>query len=99
METLKPTPPTNAVYVIGVAIVGLFLFAFFWIVLYAGITQVGAAVTTMMQRYSGNTTYTAFEYASSFIVNLWKYLLGVAVLGLLLWALIYSQRKGQVMIK
>jgi ABC-type transport system involved in multi-copper enzyme maturation permease subunit len=75
----------------------LFLFAFFWFILYAGITQVGAAVTTTMQQYSGNTTYPAFEYASTFMVNLWKYLLAIAVIGLLLWAMIYSQRKGEVM--
>lgn len=82
---------------IGVCFLGLFLFAFFWFVLYAGITQVGAAVTTMMQQYSGSTSYTAFEYASTFMVNLWKYLLAIAVIGLLLWAMIYSQLKGEVM--
>ena len=79
---------------IGVCFLGLFLLAFFWFTLYAGITQVGAAVTANMQQYSGNTTYTAFEYASAFMVNLWKYLLAVAVIGLLLWAMIYSQRKN-----
>ena len=82
---------------IGVCFLGLFLFAFFWFVLYAGISQVGAAVTTTMQQYSGTTSYSAFEYASAFMVNLWKYLLAVAVIGLLLWAMIYSQRHGQMM--
>ena len=87
--------PSRAIYVIGVCFLGLFLFAFFWFVLYAAITQVGAAVTTNMQAYSGTTAYPAFEYASVFMVNLWKYLLVVAVIGLLLWSMIYSQRRAQ----
>ena len=94
-QTLKPMPRVNAVYVIGVCFLGLFLFAFLWFVFYAGITQVGSAVTTIMEQYSETPSYPTFQYAASFMVNLWKYLLAIAVLGLLLWAIIYSQRKGQ----
>jgi hypothetical protein len=88
--------PTRAMYTIGVFFLGIFLLAFFWFIFYVPITQISSAVTTMMEPYSGNTTYTAFEYAATFMDNFWKYLLGVAILGLILWAIIYSQRKGEV---
>lgn len=81
-------------YTIGILLLGIFLFAFFWFILYAAITPFSAAIASAMTPYSGTATYPAYEFAAAFMANLWKYLLAIAVIGLILWAIIYSQRKN-----
>jgi len=86
--------PSRAIYVIGVCFIGLFLFAFIWFCLYAAITPIATGITSSMNQYSTSTAYPTFTVAAQFMSYLWLYLLAFAVLGLLLWAMIYSQRKG-----
>jgi predicted secreted protein len=86
--------PSRAIYVIGVCLIGIFLFAFIWFIFYAAVIPVASGITASMNQYSGTTAYSAFGYAAAFMANLWTYMLAIVIFGLLLWAMVYSQRKG-----
>lgn len=87
--------PVRVLYVYGVIVVALFLMAFIWFILWAGIVNVrGAVLSTMSQYDVADTPYPSFELADTFLNNLWTYFLVLVVVVLLYWALIYSQRKS-----
>ena len=87
--------PVRVLYVYGVIIVALFLMAFLWFILWAGIVNVrGAILSTMSQYDVVDTPYPSFELADTFLNNLCTYFLVIIVIVLLYWAIIYSQRKG-----
>lgn len=97
MSLPKILLPTRVMYVYAVIIATLFVMGFFWFMFYAGVSLTRASVSNVMVQYNNNDTYTAFEYADTFMANIWGFFLVIMVLGLLYWAYIYSQRRGEVM--
>lgn len=93
---VNPYRPFQILYQTAVVLVALFLMAFLWFGLYACITSVRAGIIGTMTQYdTANSTYPSFVLADTFMSNLWAYFLVIAVLGLLYWVFIYSQRKGE----
>lgn len=85
------------VYTYAVFIIGVFIFAFLWIVLWANVDPIGSSVDSHMTQYNvANSSYDAYTLASTFMSNLWLFLLVIAIGILLIWGFHYSQRKGRV---
>ena len=87
--------PINATYTITVILVGIFLIPFIWIGIYAAVNQLGEQITDYMEDYSDTENYNVFQLTSTFMKYLWKFMLAFFIFGLIVWAIIYSQRKGR----
>jgi glucan phosphoethanolaminetransferase (alkaline phosphatase superfamily) len=78
-------------YAYAVIIISLIAVGFCWFVFDFAVQTVRAAILPAMP----NNTASAFTLADTFMVNLWKYMLGFFIFGLILWVIVYAQRRGQ----
>lgn len=98
LPTIQPRP-TRQIYTYGVVLLGLFLFAFLWFIMWAVFDPVRASITSIMSQYDvANSTYQSFELADTFMNNLWLYMLVLATFILLIWVFHYSQRRNVPMV-
>ena len=81
-------------YVICVVLIGVFILAFTWYPLAYTCDAVGTAVSEIMSSHSGNAAYSLYQQTSLFMTSLWRALPALAMVSLLLWAVIYAQRKS-----
>lgn len=88
--------PVKVMYVYAVIIVCLFVMGFLWYVMDLVFVAVRGAMLPVMSNYSNHTAYSTFALADTFMANVWKYFLAIMMLGLLLYVIVYSQRKGEV---
>jgi len=89
--------PVRVLYVSAVVLVSLFIMAFLWFGLYSVMDGINtAAVASITQYDTENSTYSQFTLANTFMTNLWLFFLVIVVFGLLYWVWIYSQRKNVV---
>ena len=86
---------SGVMYVYAVVIVGLFVMAFLWFVVWASFTPLRTGVTDIMTQYNNESSpYPNFLLADTFMYNLWAFFMAIVVFGLLYWAWLYSQRKN-----
>ena len=97
MPLVSPYHPFHVLYQTAVVLVALFLMAFLWFGLYAGINSIRTGIMATMTQYdTADSTYSNFALADTFMSNLWQFFLVIVVVGLIYWAFIYAQRKGEV---
>lgn len=92
-----PTPfmPIRLLYALTIAIIFIIFLPFIIILFQIAITGVSNAISSQMTANSGvGEPYTAWGYANTFIVNIWYYMLAIALMGLAYWVWTYTQRKG-----
>lgn len=90
-----PDKPVRALYVVGVVVVFLFLMGFLWFICYAVLSPLRLAAMGQAVQYYEVDTFDNLLLADTFMTNLWTYFLVIAVVGLLYWVWIYSQRHGR----
>lgn len=82
-------------YIYLVALVGLFIMGFLWVLIYAVMVPVQSAVQSQMSQFDvTNSTHEAYELAEIFMSNIIQFLLVFATLILLYWCWLYAQRKS-----
>ena len=81
-------------YVIIAVLVGIFIVAFVWYPLAYTCDTVSIAVSAVMNQHSGNAAYNLYQQSSLFMSTLWRALPALALISILIWAVIYTQRKS-----
>lgn len=84
--------PIRVAYVLSVVFLGIFVFAFAWYFGHSAFTEFASVGSSMITRLGTNSTTSDsvelfFDYTDS-------YLLVLALIGLSIFAFVYSQRKG-----
>ncbi|MHA2219478.1 MAG: hypothetical protein ACXACY_26510 [Candidatus Hodarchaeales archaeon] len=87
----------GVIFVYVVIIVSLISLAFVWFALASVVQRVQEGLNPSLNAsaFADTDVYNAFVSASSFITYIWMFFLGLILFGLLYWAYIYSQRKGE----
>jgi len=80
-------------YVTAVVLLMVFLGGFLVFVCYSAIDQIRSSIATQMSDYSALDSYPNYELANTFMVNLWKFMPVILLLGVGYWVYIYSQHK------
>ena len=81
-------------YIICVVLIGVFILAFLWYPLAYTCNTVSTTVSEIMSTHSSNAAYSLYQQTSLFMTTLWRALPALALISLLLWAVIYAQRKA-----
>lgn len=89
--------PVRSMYVVATAILAVFIIGFAWFACAMLVEKVAVAALPIISEHGSNPAYTTFLYAQQFLDILWKSLPAIVLIGILFWAVIYSQRKGEIM--
>jgi len=82
-------------YIIVVILIGLFIIAFIWYPLAVANTVLESTVSTYLSTYYSHLeAYSLFQMVDAFMTSFWRALPALALIGLLIWAVIYAQRKS-----
>lgn len=84
--------PTHSLYVYGVAIATIIAMAIAWYILHTVFAAISACGTSIIHGLETNSTYT--DNVETFFSNVDTYILIVMLIVVVVWALLYSQRRG-----
>jgi type II secretory pathway component PulF len=91
-KSFVPYSPTRIMYQVAVVFVGLFVMGLLWYGLISCIIPLSTGISSNMEQFENSTTYSSYELANTFMLNLWLFLLVIVSIGLLYWSWLYGQR-------